>query len=290
MGPNPAVSVVLPVHDARDTLPEQLRALGDQHLDQPWELVVVDNGSTDGSGALARAACAGRDGWRVVDAHDGRGAAYARNTGVTAARGDLLLFCDADDVVGDGWLSTLVAALGSADLVAGRWELRRLNAPWVQRTRPPIQQDGLQSFAPPWLPHAGAGNLGFARTLFEKVGPFDEGLIALEDTDFCFRAQLAGHQLVYAHDAVVHVRLRADLRGMYRQMRAYGEGTVVLHRRFAEAGMPPPNRWRGMGGGVLALPRLLAVRDRGALGSWVAKLGWRVGRLRGSLRYRTLAP
>jgi glycosyltransferase involved in cell wall biosynthesis len=285
----PRVSVVLPCHDAGAWLGEQLAALAAQHLDEPWELVVVDNASTDGSGDLARAACAGRPGWRVVEARDGRGAAHARNVGVAEARGDLLLFCDADDVIGDGWLPALTAALDEADLVAGRWEADRLNPPDVRRARPLPQQDGLQEFAPPWLPHAGAGNLGLTRALWEKVGPFDEDFPALEDTEFCFRSQLAGHRLAFAPDAVVHVRLRGSLATTYRQMRAYGEASVALHRRFAADGMPPPDWRRGLGGWLLSVPRLLAVRDRADLGAWVVRLGWRVGRLRGSVAHRTLA-
>jgi len=285
----PRVSVVLPCHNARPWLGEQLGALAAQHLDEPWELVVVDNASTDGSGDLARDACAGRPGWRVVEARDGRGAAHARNVGVAEARGDVLLFCDADDVVGDGWLASLTAALDGADLVAGRWEAARLNAPWVQRARPLPQQHGLQVFTPPWLPHAGAGNLGVTRALWEKVGAFDEDLPVLEDTEYCFRSQLAGHRLVFAPDAVVHVRLRGSLADIYRQMRAYGEASVALHHQFARDGMPPPDWRRGLGGWLLSVPRLLAVRDRAALGAWVVRLGWRVGRLRGSLGHRMLA-
>jgi len=287
---DPVISVVLPCRNGGATLGEQLAALARQTPAEPWELVVVDNGSTDDSAAVAQRWCAGRPAWRVVHAAGPARAGYARNVGVRAARGDVLLFCDADDVVDDGWIAALSAALDDADLVAGRWATDRLNAPWLRAARVLPQTDGLQRGEPPWLPHAAANNLGMTRSLYEKVGPFDETLPALSDTDYCYRAQVGGHELVFVPGAVVHVRLRPSLAATYRQLRGYAEASVALHARYAADGMPAPDWRRGLGAWVLSVPRLLAIRDRAGLAAWVARLAWRVGRLRGSVRYRVLAP
>src|SRR5665213_4169463 len=98
------ISVVLPVRDGLPWLDEQLGALAAQHCDEPWEVVVADNGSSDASVALARDWAERCAAMRVLDASARVGPAAARNAGVMAARGELLAFCDADDVVQAGWL------------------------------------------------------------------------------------------------------------------------------------------------------------------------------------------
>jgi glycosyltransferase involved in cell wall biosynthesis len=148
------VSVVIPARNARRTLGAQLEALRAQDYAGPWELVVADNGSTDGTADLASA-------WahtlplRVVDASLRRGASFARNRGWRSALGDLMAFCDADDVVSSGWLSRLTEAAEEADLVGGPYEFRRLNAiqgqPWWDGASLPV---GLN-----FLPFMVGGNL-----------------------------------------------------------------------------------------------------------------------------------
>jgi Predicted glycosyltransferases len=85
------------------------------------------------------------------------------------------------------------------------------------------------------LPHAGAGNLGIHRSVFLAVGGFDPAVRYLQDTDLCWRIQLAGHELVFVPDLVVHVRLRSTIRGMYRQGHNFGAWQADLERRYADA-------------------------------------------------------
>src|SRR5215213_2921854 len=121
------VSVVLPVRNERRHLGDQLSALAEQTYDGPWELVVVDNGSTDGSGDVARSFAPRVPALRVVSAPR-RGLNHARNAGVRAARGEVLAFCDADDVAAPGWLAALVEALdGEVDIAGGALERFALN-------------------------------------------------------------------------------------------------------------------------------------------------------------------
>ena len=97
-----AVSVVIPARNAARTLDAQLQALAAQRFPAEWEVLVSDNGSTDATRAVA-VEWAGRIPLlRVIDASARPGASAARNLGAAAAHGELLLFCDADDVVADG--------------------------------------------------------------------------------------------------------------------------------------------------------------------------------------------
>jgi glycosyltransferase involved in cell wall biosynthesis len=122
------LSVVVPCRNAAETLGEQLEALTRQSFRALWEVVVVDDGSTDDTRAVAEGFL-DRLPLVVVDAGDGHHSpARARNVGVQAARGERILFCDSDDVVDDGWGSALEHALDEHGFVCARRNLQRLKS------------------------------------------------------------------------------------------------------------------------------------------------------------------
>lgn len=284
----PAVTVVIPCRNAVTTLPAQLAALARQDVTVPFEVVLADNGSTDGlSAAAASWGGSGLD-LRVVDAGDVPGVAHARNVGLRAARGALVAVCDADDEVSPGWLRHLVAAAETAPLVGGRVETGSLNdavrRAW--RVGPPADRLPVKLG---FLPYAVGCNVAVDRQAALDVGGWDESFVSGgDDVDFSWRLQLAGHALVAAPGAVVHYRYRTDLRGTMRQLRLYARCEAQLLRRFADAGarpqQPSPSvrdlRWLGRN-----LPSLVAGQAR--RGRWLGRLATVTGRVEGSLRYRT---
>jgi glycosyltransferase involved in cell wall biosynthesis len=90
----PAVSVILPVHNRADVLARAIQSVVDQHLAN-WELIVIDDGSTDGSVDVARSF--GDERIEIVELAENRGGNIARNEGVRAARAPLIAFLDSDD-------------------------------------------------------------------------------------------------------------------------------------------------------------------------------------------------
>lgn len=263
------VSVVIAARDAARTLPHQLRALADQRAGGTWEVLVADNGSTDGTREVVAAARAWLPGLRLVDAAAVRGAGAARNAAAEVARGDVLLFCDADDVVAPGWLAALHGALGRADLVAGRLEWQRLNRRDAQMSRHLPQDDGLQHTAPlPDLPCASSSNLGVRRELFRRLGGFDHAARYLQDTDLCWRAQLAGARLEFEPAAVVHMRLRPSVVGAWRQGRHSGMGQRWLAARYGELGAALAARRAAASGPAASRPG----EDAAARRSWPARI------------------
>jgi glycosyltransferase involved in cell wall biosynthesis len=242
--PRIALSVVMPCLDAAETIGVELEALARQRWEGAWELVVADNGSSDATLEVVERYRNRVPELRVVHAGGARSPAHALNAGARAARGELLLFCDADDEVGDGWLAALADALREHELVTPRRDHMRLNERWVRESRDPPPPDGIhRNWYPPYLPHAATGGLGMRRSLYEALGGFDESFQVCEDNDFCFRAQLHGATLHAVPEAVYHYRLRDTIPSIYRQARAYAEWNAGIQRKFRPAGTRIDRRW-----------------------------------------------
>jgi glycosyltransferase involved in cell wall biosynthesis len=277
------ISVILPVRDGLPWLDDQLRALASQQCDEPWEVVVADNGSTDASVDTARQWSDRLASLRLIDASAKAGPAAARNAGVRTARGELLAFCDADDVVQPGWLQACVRALDQADVVAGTFDLSILNdAP--EATPGPAATSQLG-----FLPAGLAANLAVRAEAFSAVGGFSEELLIGEDIDLCWRLQLEGFRFAVASDALVAKRERDDSAALFRRALAFGRCGPLLYRRYRDRGAKPDligaaKSWLWL---LVTLPRL---GQRHVRRSWVRAVGVRIGRLAGSVTQRVFFP
>jgi GT2 family glycosyltransferase len=282
------LSVVVPVLDAAAYLPAFLAALAEQRWARSWEVVVADNGSTDGSVELIeREQQRGRvPGLRIVDASGRKGSAYTRNVGARHATAKALVFTDADDIPAPGYVAAMGEALRESELVCARIDMNKLNPAWATALQPSPQFDGPGKYLF-FLPYAGGSTLGIRRDLFESIRGFDEELRYAQDVDLCWRAQLfGGAQLTFVPEAVLHVRHRASLRAMFRQARNWGRSESRLQLCYRPFGAPPVpwrvtyHRWRRLG---RHLPRL---RHRAGRAWWVTQLGNSVGRIEGALGHR----
>ena len=279
------ISVIVPVHNAMPWLEQQLSALAAQECGEPWEVVVADNNSTDDSRLVAQKWVDRFSKFRLVDASRVKGPGAARNAGVKAAHGEMLAFCDADDVVQPGWLTAHVLALTDADISAGAfdpWSLNGLARPTALSYIPPPAMTLFH-----FLPAAGSGNLALRRRVFEDLGGFAEDLMTGEDFDLSWRSQLSGHRYVLTTDAVVARRDQQGFKAVFQRYTAYGRCGPVLYRRFKAKGLQrelaiAAKTWVWL---LLSTPRLLQpeFRDR-----WARIAGWRAGRLVESARQRVL--
>ena len=288
------LSVIIPCFNAASTIATQLEALANQQWSEPWEVIISDNGSTDGLRDVVKTYEGRLPGLRVVDASARRGRGYARNVAVHVARGESLAFCDADDEVAPGWLSVMGEAVSTYDFVACRIDVYKLSPLWVANLRNHAQASGLQTRgAPPALSHAGGGTIAVKRRLHDEVGGFDEAFVRHQDTDYCWKIQLTGTQLHFVPDTVVHVRQRETLMENCRQAFGWGEYRVLLYKKYRHLGMPKCT-WKD---GITAWANLTrrfirtvpSIRSRRDLLPWCWAFGERLGQLKGSIKYRILS-
>jgi hypothetical protein len=200
----PEISVVLPVLNGMPHLTGQLDALQEQQADVPWELIIADNGSEDGTRdhVLARAADFPVP-LRLVDASARRGAAHARNQGILAARGQRLAFCDADDRVGPRWLAAAHGALEHRDVSGGPF--RKLTEPH-DPSAPYLSYGSYTEGSRGGI--VGTANLAVRRDVALAVGGFDESLPRYggEDLELAIRLNLAGADVGECEEQVVYFR------------------------------------------------------------------------------------
>lgn len=201
----PHVSVIIPVKDRRELLAAALDGLAAQRYTD-FEVVVVDDGSTDGSGPEAAGRTIAGRAVRVVDG-GGRGAVRARQVGVEAATGEVLAFTDSDCVPEPQWLERAVAALDAgADAVNGLTLPARPVGP-LERS----MASGAEGLYP-------TCNVLYRRSAFEGAGGFDGSAAARlgfrpdrrsrgdgfgEDTLLAWRVIRAGGRIAYEPDARV---------------------------------------------------------------------------------------
>jgi glycosyltransferase involved in cell wall biosynthesis len=279
------LSVIIPCRNAVPWLTEQLDALAREHPSFAWEVVVADNGSTDGSDDVARS-YSGRLDIHVIDSSDRLGPAAARNAAVAASRGTRLVFLDADDVIKPGYLERMDVAISEHGLVSARMDSVTLNPTWAaQAMRAGIGPE----LIPGPYPATMTGALATTRELFASVGGFDESFLSAEDIDFCWRVQQTNPVTLTMSDAVLYYRLRPDPLALFRQARAHASDDTKLYKRWRSYGMTRPpvrgvvRRW------VSALAHLaLAWRGKSYLARGLFLSGLCLGRLEGSFRYRVL--
>ncbi len=257
----PPVTLVVPSLDGGETLLALVRAAV-----REGPVIVVDDGSRDGSAARAAAL-----GARVISNAGRKGPAGARNTGLRAARTELVAFLDADTEIGEAWRSGLAALLCAdpglalvaprvrgtpGDSILARYE--RGNSPLDLGSAPSLVGPGRRAS---YLP---AAALLARRSALLELGGFDESMRFGEDVDLVWRLLATGHRARYVPAREVHHSPRPDLCSFARQRFGYGasapdlavrHGALVAPLRLgvnAAATWGAAARW-GAGGALVAL-------------------------------------
>jgi O-antigen biosynthesis protein len=243
------VSVVVATYDRPNDLRACLRCLAAQVTDRAVEIIVVDNHPQS---ALAAPVVAEFPGVRLI-VEERQGLSYARNAGIVASRGTIIVATDDDVEMPSDWLERLVADFANPDvmIVTGNalpMELETLAQRKFEQygglgrgfSRLEAGPHWFASFerqaVPTWTLGATA-NAAFRASIFSHsdIGLLDPALGAgsptgcSEDTDLFYRVLAAGFTIVYEPDAFVWHHHRRDMRALRRQLYNYSKGHVAYH-------------------------------------------------------------
>ncbi len=226
----PRASVVVCTRNGAETLRDCLSGL--LELDYPdFEVLVVDDGSTDATTEIARAFP-----FRLISSA-GRGLSYARNLGLQASTGEIVAYLDDDSRPDPHWLKHIAATLSTTEHAG-------VGGPNVAPVESSLVAQCVDQA--PGLPthvllddrvaeHIPGCNMAFRRDRLEAVGGFDPQFrTAGDDVDLCWRLQVRGWTLGFNAGAVVFHRRRDSVRRYLRQQFGYGSAEALLERRWPE--------------------------------------------------------
>lgn len=222
----PLLSVIVPALNEESVLAQCLASLTRQTMPAgSFEVLVVDNGSTDRTRDIARS-FSGALPITVLERSGVRISAL-RNFGAAMARGQYLAFLDADCTAPHHWLQQIADLLHADDsrIVGAQYRIPP-DSSWVARAWYSDlwrMKDGAVSYVP-------GGDLAIGRELFLNIGGFDESIVTSEDTEFCERAAASGVPVLAVPSlSVVHLGTPQTLENFYRKQSWHG---INVHRVF----------------------------------------------------------
>lgn len=244
--PLPSVSVVVPVFNDPDGVAQTLDSVVEQsYPTEKYEVVVVDNGSTDDTPSVVRAYEREWDHVRLAVEDDVQGSYAARNTGIRASEGDVCTFIDADMTVEETWLESVAERFAGTDVeyLGCNVEITTdsndptMTACYNRHVGFPVRFDvERKRFAPTCC-------LSVRRSVFEVVGTFDARLTSGGDLEFGNRVHESGRELHYADDIVQYHPARSSFRSLAKKAVRQGRGVGQLQRyypeRYGRPGIPP---------------------------------------------------
>jgi glycosyltransferase involved in cell wall biosynthesis len=199
-------SVIIPAYNAEELLPECLRSLSDQTIPRDqYEVIVVDDGSTDGTAGVAGSF----PGVRVISQKN-QGPAAARNLGAKESKGEFILFTDSDCVPERDWLERMLEPFVDDQKLAGdkgRYLTRQkeLAARFVQAE----YQDKYRLLERHReIDFIDTYSAGFRRDVFLRYGGYDTSfpVACAEDVELSYRMSNGGERMAYVPGAVVYHR------------------------------------------------------------------------------------
>jgi glycosyltransferase involved in cell wall biosynthesis len=215
------VSVVISTYNRCPSLKPALEALMAQTAAVPYEIIIVDNNSTDGTASLAHEYVSARPGLTRYVFERSQGLPYARNAGILAAKAPLIAFTDDDVCVAADWVESIKRAFDAhpeIDVLGGKvlprwkeeppqWFSKKLLAPLALQDKGDVPMRVDATNAAPCLIGA---NFAFRRRVFDRVGLFDPAYIRAEDREIQLRVWRAGGLGLYEPAIITWVDVPAE--------------------------------------------------------------------------------
>ncbi len=224
----PVISIIIPVYNGRQTIAACIQALLAQDYPQAqYEIIVVDNNSTDGTDEIVTHYPV-----KLLYERTIQTPAATRNRGIREAKGEILVFVDADCIASPTLLqnltepfdvSTVGAVVGSIEAYKPETLVEQYFA-----DRNPYAFQGDESYV-----HLLTGNMACTKALIIQLGLFDEHLSTAEDLDLGWRIQIVvGKEIIHRPGAIVKHKYRSTIRGLFNQYRRYGFSEILVDTMY----------------------------------------------------------
>ena len=232
----PFVTVIVPVRDGGSMIGPCLDSIisTDYPADRR-EIIVVDNGSSDGTAALIRSR-------PVTYLHEERrGVSNARNRGISESSGEICAFVDADCLVSPQWLTELVQPFQDPEVGSVAGDLQHAPPTTAAERQAARMLGDWQRFAFTSNPaYPITANAAYRRDVLERIGLFDPHMTRAQDVELGLRFQeRSGLRLAYAERATASHRHRSTQRGFFRQQLGWAYGAGLVGAKFEAMGGHP---------------------------------------------------
>jgi len=225
----PKVSVIIPVYNRASQVVRCVKSVMRQNY-KDAEIIVVDDGSTDNTWDVLKRI----SGLRLIKNKKRLWPGAARNNGVKASKGKILVFLDSDCwAATTNWLMNHVKAHESADdkIVSGVVKGTHntyggviFSYIWWSMF---MGKKGVISRA-----HVPLANLSVSRSTFDRIGLFDTTMPIYEDVDWSYRANAKNINFKLIDNAIVHHKDREGLKNVFKNLKQFGEWTIILRKRY----------------------------------------------------------
>ena len=229
----PAISVIVPIYNGEQDLPELIHCLEKQtYPASQVEYLLVDNNSRDRTAEILANAANKENKIRHLTENKIQSSYAARNLGIRQAQNDILVFTDADCRPQPNWLKEIVQPFSKSEIgiVVGKIVAlsgKSLLEKYADRNQLMSQKFLLEHS---FLPYGQTANIAIRKQAFINVGLFRPYLTTGGDADICWRIQTEGKwQLEYAPKAIIEHRHRSNFKNFRSQFRRYGSSNRYLH-------------------------------------------------------------
>jgi glycosyltransferase involved in cell wall biosynthesis len=226
------VSVIVPAFNSSGTISKCIESLERQSFGRPYEIIVVNDGSTDDTEQKARMFKKAR-----VISQENAGPAKTRNVGARAAKGSIVLFTDADCIADYNWIAEMVKPFEDEKVVGvqGRYRTRQKGVIPVF-TQLEIEQRYERMAAASDVDFIGSYAAAYRKSIFIKLKGFDESFRSAsgEDPELSFRMAKAGHKMVFNPDAIVYHTHQRSLASYLRTRYKRGYWGRLLYKKHPD--------------------------------------------------------
>ena len=225
-----SVSIVIPMYNAEKLIEKVLKAIFEQKVSLPDEVIVVNDGSTDNSLSLVKQLC--KEKKINVIPQPNQGTVSATNRGFRTASGDIICSVDADVVLHNDWLQNILIEFNDPKVgaVQGYYQTPT-NVSFFARMAGYDMEKRYDSMKQKYVTQVNTGNTAYRKSALDKVGFFDPKFTYAYDNDMSYRLLDAGYQLVFKKNALCDHYWKANINGYMRQQYWSGYGRMQVIRK-----------------------------------------------------------